>query len=70
MNDAFEAIAAVQDYRMRIMLIRSLVIDAESLYEVVEVAVNALSMDWPEIMRAELEVLFSDKFRALMEAMR
>ena len=70
MNDAFEAIAAVSDYRMRMMLIRSLVIDAESLYEAVEIAVNALSMDWPEIMRAELEVLFSDKFRALMEAMR
>ena len=70
MNDAFEAIAAVSDYGMRMMLIRSLVIDAESLYEAVEIAVNALSMDWPEIMRAELEVLFSDKFRALMEAMR
>lgn len=70
MNDAFETIAAVSDYGMRMMLIRSLVIDAESLYEAVEIAVNALSMDWPEIMRAELEVLFSDKFRALMEAMR
>ena len=70
MNDAFEAIAAVSGYGMRMMLIRSLVIDAESLYEAVEIAVNALSMDWPEIMRAELEVLFSDKFRALMEAMR
>ena len=70
MNDAFESIAAVSDYGMRMMLIRSLVIDAESLYEAVEIAVNALSMDWPEIMRAELEVIFSDKFRALMEAMR
>ena len=70
MNDAFEAIAAVHDFSMRIMLIRSLVIDAASLYEAVEIAVNALSMDWPEIMRAELEVIFSDKLRALMEAMR
>ena len=70
MHEAFETIAEIQDYDMRKMLVLSLLVDASTLYQAVDVAVNALSMVWPENMRLELEIIFSDTFKELMEAMR